>query len=430
LLDRSIAYNRPVVLPTGTRNRTLGSPAEPGGQAAMSPGLDQSKGRLQSLDAYRGFVMLAMASGGAATLGRLGGSGDSAWAYLLQGLSEQFDHVEWRGCAFWDLIQPSFMFLVGAAMPFSYAARRARGDRPLGMLGHAVFRSLVLILLAIFLTSAGGRHTQFIFTNVLAQIGLGYTFVFLLLSRRPAVQFAAAVAILCGYWYFFTRYPLPGAALTHADYGANEPALWMRGFFSHWNKNANAAAAFDRWFLNLFPRPEHDPFLFNRGGYATLNFIPSIATMLFGVLTGELLASRHSGGHKLKMLLLAGLAGYVLGMALDVSVCPIVKRIWTPSWVVYSTGWTCWVMAAFYGLIDVAGHRRWAFPLVVVGMNSIAMYVMAQLMQPFIASSLRTHLPAATFDGPNGTLVRGLLTLLVLWLICLWMYRRRIFIKI
>jgi predicted acyltransferase len=148
------------------------------------------------------------------------------------------------------------------------------------------------------------------------------------------------------------------------------------------------------------------------------------------VLTGELLASRHSGGHKLKVLLLAGLAGYVLGMALDVSVCPIVKRIWTPSWVVYSTGWTCWLMAAFYGLIDVAGRRRWAFPLVVVGVNSIAMYVMAQLMQPFIASSLRTHLPAGTFDGPNGTLLRGLLTLLVLWSICLWMYRRRIFIKI
>jgi heparan-alpha-glucosaminide N-acetyltransferase len=228
----------------------------------------------------------------------------------------------------------------------------------------------------------------------------------------------------------------------------------MRGFFAHWNKNANAAADFDRWFLNLFPGRDTDPFRHNRGGYATLNFIPSIATMLFGVLAGELLGSSQTRARKLQSLLLAGLAGVVLGMALDFTVCPMVKRIWTPSWVVFSTGWTFWMLAAFYGLIEMAGYRRWAFPLVVVGMNSIAIYVMAQIMKPFIVSSLRIHLPLVsmalryfkslpyvaswlptqlpdvTFDGPNASLVQGLLTLLVLWLICLWMYRQRIFIKI
>jgi heparan-alpha-glucosaminide N-acetyltransferase len=396
----------------------------------MALDLDPDSGRLRSIDAYRGFVMLAMASGGIATIGRLGESGDTAWSFLLQAFSEQFDHVDWRGCSFWDLIQPSFMFLVGAAMPFSYAKRRAAGEHPAQLLGHAVLRSFILVLLAIFLTSAGERRTQFVFTNVLAQIGLGYTFVYLLLSRKPAVQFAAAILILCGTWLFFARHPLPGPGFPHSEFGADEPVIMMKGFFAHWNKNANVAAAFDRWFLNLFPRPHEDPFWRNPGGYTTLNFIPSIATMLFGVLAGELLASGRSRGGKLLGLLVAGLAGLVVGTAVDASFCPIIKRIWTPSFVLFSAGWTCWMLAGFYGLIDMAGYRRWAFPLVVVGMNSIAMYVMAQLMKPFIASSLRTHLPQGTFDGPNSSLVRGLAILGVLWLICLWLYRRRIFIKI
>ena len=145
----------------------------------------------------------------------------------------------------------------------------------------------------------------------------------------------------------------------------------------------------------------------------------------------------------------------MLGTALDQTVCPIVKRIWTPSWVIYSAGWTCWLLMLFYGLIDVAGFRRWSFPLVVVGANSIAMYMMAQLMKPFVGDSLRTHFGLAwrtfatwgpvdafvhqhyythlnpkLFEGIYGPIFRSVAVLLVLWLICLWLYRRKIFVKI
>jgi predicted acyltransferase len=287
-----------------------------------------------------------------------------------------------------------------------------------------------LIVLAIFLASHGSRFTHFSFTNVLGQIGLGYPFVFLLLGTRPALQLAAAVAILLGDWLLFTSYPLPGEGFPAATYGANDPHVVMMGFFAHWNKNANVAAAFDRWFLNLFPHPADHPFVYNEGGYATLNFIPSIATMLFGVLAGELLLSSRSRAVKLRALLIAGAVCWSLGLVLDANVCPIVKRIWTPSWVVYSTGWTCWMLAAFYAVIDVAGFRRWAFPLVIVGMNSIAIYLMAQLMKPFVAATLRTHFGSDIFAGPYGPLVRGSSTLLIFWLICLWLYRQKIFIKI
>jgi heparan-alpha-glucosaminide N-acetyltransferase len=386
--------------------------------------------RLLSLDAYRGFVMLAMASGGIATLGGLAGLDDSVSSRLLQAFSRQLDHVPWRGCTFWDLIQPSFMFMVGVAMPFSYARRRAQGDRWTKLFSHAVLRSLILVALSVFLASHGERNTNFAFTNVLGQIGLGYPIVFLLLGRRPALQLAAAVAILLGDWSLFAAYPPPsadGAAATHA---ANDPRIMMPGFFARWNKNTNVAAAFDRSFLNLFPRPAGHPFVFNEGGYATLNFVPSIATMLFGVLAGELLRSTRSRGGKLRVLLISGAVCWSLGLLGDASLCPIVKRIWTPSWVVYSTGWSCWMLAAFFAIIDVAGFRRWAFPLIVVGMNSIAIYLMAQLMKPFVAGSLRTHFGPDLLGGPYGPLIRGTSTLLVFWLICLWLYRQKIFIKI
>jgi predicted acyltransferase len=375
--------------------------------------------------------MLAMASGGAEALKGLDEGGYSAASLVLSVLSQQLDHAQWRGCTPWDLIQPSFMFLVGVAMPFSFAHRRARGDSWLRMFGHALLRSFILVVLAVFLASHGSQHTVYSFPNVLGQIGLGYTFVFLLLDRRPAVQFAAAIAILVVYWLLFVGYPLPGP-VGPSLFGTNESQVVMSGFFAHWNKNANAAAAFDRWFLNLFPHSADHPFLFNPGGYTTLNFIPSIATMLFGVLAGELLRSNRRGTAKVQILLLAGVVCWVLGRFLDAYVCPSVKRIWTPTWAIASTAWTCWFLAAFYGVIDVAGYRRWSFPLAVVGMNSIAIYLMAQLMKPFVHDSLRTHIGRDLYSdsGPYGHLALSLSTLVVFWLICFWLYRRRIFIKI
>src|SRR5262249_27903107 len=163
---------------------------------------------------------------------------------LVHWLRQQLDHVEWRGCAFWDLIQPSFMFMVGVAMPFSDASRRARGESWRRRLGHAVVRALILIALAGFLASHGRPYPHASLVNVLGQIGLGYTFVFLLLGCRPMVQLAAAAAILVADWLLFALYPLPDAEFPFARYGADQPAILMTGFFGHWNKNANVAAAF------------------------------------------------------------------------------------------------------------------------------------------------------------------------------------------
>src|SRR5262249_16648647 len=148
-----------------------------------TPPAPEKPGRLASLDAYRGFIMLAMASSFGSYLAafakNIGRTDDPVYRFLHY----QFEHVDWMGCSFWDLIQPSFMFMVGVAMPYSYASRKAKGDSEDKIRVHVVIRSIILILLGIFLSSNGEKETNFTFVNVLTQIGLGYTFVFLLRGR-------------------------------------------------------------------------------------------------------------------------------------------------------------------------------------------------------------------------------------------------------
>lgn len=395
----------------------------------ISPDLRSPGTRLVSMDAYRGLVMLAIAS---SAFGIPKAAEHFSHNPLWQAAAYQFEHVPWVGCAFWDLIQPSFMFMVGVSMAFSYAKRRRMGQSYAGMLGHAGVRAAVLILLGIFLSSNWSSETNYTFVNVLTQIGLGYVFLFLLWNRPPAVQFTAAIAVLVGYWALFAAYPLPPADFDYQAVGV--PADWplLSGFAAHWNMNANAAADFDVWFLNLFPRSE--PFAFNSGGYQTLNFIPSLATMIFGLLVGELMRGDRAPGRKLSWLVAAGLAGLAVGSALHATnLSPLVKRIWTPSWAIYSTGWCCLILAGFYAVIDIGGLRRWAFPLTVVGMNSIAMYMMSQLLKPWTRSTLQTHLGkeyTEVFGEAYAPIVEPAAVVLVLWLFCYWLYRQKVFFRI
>jgi heparan-alpha-glucosaminide N-acetyltransferase len=387
--------------------------------------------RLVSLDAYRGLTMLAMASDGLA-LHAVANSQQLRENPTWQTIGYQFEHVDWVGCAAWDLIQPSFMFMVGVAMAYSCASRQARGQSYARMLFHAIVRSLILVLLGIFLRSNGASQTRFTFEDVLTQIGLGYTFLFLLWGRPAWFQFTTAMAVLFGYWYYFFAWPPPGAGFDYQSVGV--PANWphLEGLGAHFDKNTNAAHEFDTWFLNLFPRK--DPFRYNGGGYLTLSFVPSLATMIFGLLAGELLRSPRTQGRKFVLLVAAGLLGLAAGYGLQAAgICPIVKRIWTPSWALFSTGWCLLILAGFYAVVDILQFQKWTFPLVVVGMNSITMYCMAQLIKGWLRGTLRTHFGARIFelvDEPYRPILASAWVLLVMWLICYWLYRQRIFIRI
>jgi heparan-alpha-glucosaminide N-acetyltransferase len=384
-----------------------------------------------AIDAYRGFVMLLM-MGEVLQFERVYRAfPDSAfWSVLAYNQT----HVEWAGCSLHDMIQPSFSFLVGVALPYSLASRMAKGQTEGRLFLHALWRSLVLIALGIFLRSTHSAQTNFTFEDTLTQIGLGYPFLFLLGLRQRKWQWTAFGVILFGYWLAWALYPLPPANLDLSAVGV--PPDWHRmfdytGFAAHWNKNANFGNAFDQWFLNLFPREK--PFVFNSGGYLTLSFIPTLGTMILGLVAGSWLRE-GAGRIPFKKLLLAGAIGVLAGLLLHFSgICPSVKRIWTPAWTLFSGGVCFFFLAAFSWVIEEKGYKKWAFPLVVVGVNSIAAYLIAHLFEDFIAASFRINL-GANFFGFLGTglqpLLNGAAILLTFWLILFWMYRRKVFLKI
>ncbi len=384
------------------------------------------------MDAYRGFVMLLMMGEVLQFRSVSKVFPESAfWKFLTWHQS----HVEWIGCSLHDLIQPSFSFLVGVALPFSIASRLAKGQSFGRMTLHAFGRALILILLGVWLRSTHATQTNWTFEDTLSQIGLGYGFLFLLGFRSMRAAWIALGVVLVGYWAAFALYPLPGPEFDYAKVGVK--ADWLRdfgqtGFALHWNKNSNPAWAFDTWFLNLFPRAK--VFTHNGGGYATLSFIPTLGTMILGLIAGKVIRGERAPRGKLLWFAAAGVIGLASGWLFGaLGVCPVVKRIWTPAWVLFSGGWCFLLLAAFYGVIDVMRAKRWAFPLVVIGMNSIAAYCIAHLFDAFIFRDLKTHFGPDVFKFAGAAyepFFQGLTVLFVFWLILFWMYRRKIFLRI
>ena len=393
--------------------------------------------RIGSIDAYRGLVMLLMMAE-VLHLSKVAAKlpGNWFWGFL----AEHQTHVPWAGCTLHDLIQPGFSFLVGVALPFSLASRAAKGQSGWPVVLHAAGRALLLVLLGVFLRSMNKDQTNWTFEDTLSQIGLGYVPLVLLGMIRPRWQWVAFGVLIVGYWLAFVAQPLPPRDFDYQAVGV--PKDWpyyYAGFDAHWNKNSNLAWEFDTWLLNLFPRPA--PFTHNAGGYATLSFLPTLATMILGLIAGGWIKQPGTPWSKVVWMVLAGGIGLLVGfIAHESGLCPCVKRIWTPSWVFYSGGWCFLFLAAFYAAIDAANWRAWSFPLRVIGANSIVAYLIAHGWDSFIAKSWHIHfdhffrsknifVPGPGWE-PYEPLLAGLVTLLVLWLCLYWLYRQRIFVRI
>ena len=382
-----------------------------------------------AVDAYRGFVMLLM-MGEVMQFAAVARAYPNSLFWHVLGWNQS--HVPWAGMSLHDTIQPGFTFLVGVAMPYSIASRIRKGDSFRKQLFHALWRSFLLVILGFFLRSIGRPITYFTFEDTLTQIGLGYTFAFLLAYSKPKWQWTALGAILFGYWLAWALYPAPGPNFDYAAVGVRPG--WTHnftGFASHWNMNSNLGQAFDLWFLNLFPRVSR--FVFNDGGYLTLSFIPTLGTMLLGLRAGEWLRGA-APKIPVKKLLIAGALLMAAGLILHFTgICPIVKRIWTPAWTLFSGGVCMSFLAAFSWIIDVKGYRRWAFPLVVVGMNSIAAYMIAHLWEDFFITNLQVNFGRGIFQIFGLGLepfVLGVTVMLLYWLVLYWMYRKRLFLRI
>jgi heparan-alpha-glucosaminide N-acetyltransferase len=394
----------------------------------LKPGVALEE-RLAALDIYRGLAMFLMMAE-VLHLPQVASAFEAS--SIWQTIKFHTTHVGWVGCSLHDMIQPSFTFLVGAALPYSLAARARKGQSARGAWLHAAWRALVLVGLGIFLRSIGRAQTYFTFEDTLTQIGLGYVFAYLLGRAAIPVVWLVTVAILLGYWGWFAMTPIPAADSPMGMASAAKGLPELRPFEQHWQIHTNAAEQFDQWFLNLFPREA--PFERNNGGYCTLSFIPTLATMLLGLLAGRQLHESSSSKQTLIWMFAVGLMLLGAGLAIgQLGYCPIVKRIWTPSWTLFSGGICCLTVGVLYLVADMLRFRWWAFPLVLLGCNSIAAYVIAETSQGFIRQNLATHFGSSwhgLLGEPYTPFVAGGAVLLVQWIVLWRMYANRIFVRV
>jgi len=361
--------------------------------AAPAPPKPAPPQRYLALDAYRGFIMLMLVTEG------LGITELAKRRPEFAGIAGQFDHVPWQGLAFWDLIQPAFMFMVGVAMPFALAKRREQGANDRQLFWHVAVRGLRLILWSQVLISIGEGHLSFQLINVLAQVGICYFLTYLIMQLRFRWQAIIAAAILIGYWILFAAFP-----------GNEGPFLSI---------DTNVGAEIDKW---VFGHQNNDH-------WTTINFLTSTVTTLFGVWTGQLLQSGRSHMEKMKFIAASAITCLVVGYAIH-PWNPIVKRICTTSFTIYSTGWVLLMLLAFYWLVEVQGYRKWTFPLVVIGANSIFVYSVHMVLQHWLSRAVGVFTFNFSWLGDFAPVAQSCTVLLVIWYLCYWLYQRKIFIKL
>jgi predicted acyltransferase len=367
---------------------------------ASSPG-QRSSQRLKSLDALRGFDMFWIIGGGATVTGLAKGLDTP----VLNALVPQLEHVRWQGLHFWDVIWPLFMFIVGAAIPASIERRKAAGASGRSLFLHALWRSLALFGLGTITQGNLLMWDLSVFRpcySVLHGIAAGYLIAMaVVLKLRTKTQVVVIAGFLILYWALLALVPAPGAGR-----GALTP-------------DGNLATYVDRAILGRFHYGENTWFL---------TYLGFTSSVLLGVLAGRLLASARPAKTKVLLLVLAGVAclGEGLLWSLDF---PIIKLLWTSSFVLVSGGISFLALALFYWIIDVLGYERWAFFFVVIGMNSLAVYVATMLFDFRLVGNIFVgHLLPRL--GHWAGFTEAAAGLAIIWTLLFWMYRGRLFVRL
>jgi predicted acyltransferase len=359
------------------------------------------EGRLASLDFFRGFTMFLLIGESTELYSHL--RNPALHGTVLGFLGWQLDHHPWNGLHFWDLVQPFFMFIVGVAMPFAIGKRWARGDTWRQTFQHVLKRSGLLLFFGWALYCIGPGHITFQLWNVLAQLSFTYLVAFLMMRKSTRTQIGFTFLLLIVTEILYRTWPVAGF---------NQPFVPDHNFGS--------------W-VDLAIMPE-----LSRGHWVAFNAIPTTAHTMWGVLAGQVLKNAWEPMKKIKALAIPGIIGVIVGFSLN-PVDPIIKRICTASFVIVSGGFCLLALAFSYWLIDVKGWKKWAIFFNIVGMNSIFIYLLTntagaewlqKIAQPFTMAAF------AWGGHLTGEIMTSLAVWLMLWYICYWLYKRRIFFKL
>lgn len=374
--------------------------------------------RLLSLDAFRGFTIAGM----------ILVNNPGSWSHIYP----QLAHASWHGWTFTDWIFPFFLWIVGVAMTFSFAVRKAKGDSKEKLLLNVLRRSAIIFALGLFLAGFPFGllwNHNFSFDTiripgVLQRIAVCYfigSLIYLYTSMRG--QIVAIGVLFVSYWLMMFYIPVP-------EFGA--------GLFE---KGKNFATYIDSLFLTghmWSVSKTWDP-------EGIISTIPAIATTLFGAITGDYLrTSEHSKIEKSAWMFVFGAIFLLIGAALDMWM-PINKSLWTVSYSIFMAGWALCVFGIFYFLIDAKGIKTWAHPFVVYGMNAIFVFVLSGVagrslglikltMDDGTQKSLGAFIYQSLFvpiaSPLNASLLYAITWISVMYLIVWVMYKRKWFVKV
>jgi heparan-alpha-glucosaminide N-acetyltransferase len=363
----------------------------PGTVKIPDPRAGEVPQRFLTLDAFRGLIMILLASDGLGFRALLNHP-------VFHGIAVQFDHVPWVGTVFYDLIAPAFLFMVGMAMPFALARRMGQGATYGQNLRHVLVRTLRLMLFSQVLISISANRLHFQMHNILTHIAVAYLLCFVVMQWKFRWQVVAALGLLGFHTALFFLFPAPDGPFT---------------------KTGNVAAVIDRAIMG-----------YNYRSWTTnLNVISTSVTALFGVWAGRLLLSKLPRPRQMRILAAAMVAGFAAGLALSPWV-PFIRRIWTASFAFYSLGWVLVMFLALYLLIEVAGFRAIVFPLSVAGSNAIVMYSLDIVLRGWLDKSVGVFTGRFVFLGVMAPVAQSCAVLFVMWCACYWLYRHKIFLRL
>ena len=377
-------------------------------EAKSGGGVEPSAGRLMSLDALRGFTMFWIIGGD--SIGHV--LGQTRLTGISGKVFEQLDHVPWEGFRFYDLIFPMFVFIVGVSLVFSLTRVHAQGGRSAAV-RRILRRTLVLYLLGIWYYGGWGEGwDQVRLLGVLQRIALCYGATALLfLYFRPRGLAIWCAGILLGYWALLALVPVPGVGAGHYEEGQNL-ANWVDATFLPLRK----------W------DGDHDP-------EGLLSTLPAIGTCLLGVFAGLLLRDgRWTPREKVSWLVVGGIGGLFAGLVWGMEF-PIIKKLWTSSYVLVAGGCSALLLALFYWLIDLRGWRTWAQPMVWIGLNPIAIYLLSnvirfdELSARVLGGPVQEFLDQQVAAGFGAVLI-SIGGMLLAVGVCWFLHRRKIYLRL